>query len=94
MKNPIDNYWKLKFKNVKEALESNNFEVFIADNSKEASKIVLEKIIPNENIKSISWGGSMTFVGTGLYDALKNQNEFKILDTFDKSLSNDEKTQQ
>jgi hypothetical protein len=33
-------------------------------------------------------------VGTGLYDALKNQNEFKILDTFDKSLSNDEKTQQ
>ncbi|NWH06030.1 lactate utilization protein [Desulfobacter latus] len=93
MKNPIDNYWKLKFENVKEALESNNFEVFIADNSKEASKIVLEKIIPNENIKSISWGGSMTFVGTGLYDALKNKNEFKILDTFDKSLSNDEKTQ-
>lgn len=93
MKNPIDNYWKLKLENVKESLESNNFEVFIADNSEEASKIVLEKIILNENIKSMSWGGSMTFVGTGLYDALKNQKEFKILDTFDKSLSNDEKTQ-
>jgi len=35
----------------------------------------------------------MTFVGTGLYDALKNKKEFKILDTFDKYLSNDEKTQ-
>jgi len=93
MKNPIDNYWKLKLENVKEVLESNNFEVFIADNSEEASKIVLEKIILNENIKSISWGGSMTFVGTGLYDALKDQKKFKILDTFDKSLSNDEKTQ-
>ena len=93
MKNPIDNYWKFKLKNVKEALESNNFEVFISDNSEEASKIVLEKIILNENIKSMSWGGSMTFVGTGLYDALKDQKEFKILDTFDKSLSNDEKTQ-
>lgn len=93
MKNPIDNYWKLKLENVKEALESNNFEVFIADNSEEASKIVLEKIILNENIKSMSWGGSMTFVGTGLYDALKDQKKFKILDTFDKSLSNDEKTQ-
>jgi len=92
-KNPIDNYWKFKLKNVKEALESNNFEVFISDNSEEASKIVLEKIILNENIKSMSWGGSMTFVGTGLYDALKDQKEFKILDTFDKSLSNDEKTQ-
>ena len=93
MKNPIDNYWKLKLENVKEALESNNFEVFIADNSEEASKIVLEKILPNENIKSMSWGGSMTFVGTGLYDSLKDKKEFKILDTFDKSLSNDEKTQ-
>lgn len=93
MENPIDNYWKLKLENVKEALESNNFEVFIADNSEEASNIVLEKVIPNENIKSVSWGGSMTFVRTGLYDALKNKKEFKILDTFDKSLSNDEKTQ-
>lgn len=93
MKNPIDNYWKLKLENVKEALESNNFEVFIADNSEEASKIVLEKMLLNENIKSMSWGGSMTFVGTGLYDSLKDQKEFKILDTFDKSLSNDEKTQ-
>ena len=93
MKNPIDNYWKLKLENVKEALESNYFEVFIADNSEEASKIVLEKIILNKNIKSMSWGGSMTFVGTGLYDTLKNQKEFKVLDTYDKSLSNDEKTQ-
>jgi L-lactate utilization protein LutB len=73
MENPIDNYWKLKLENVKEALESNNFEVFIADNSEEACNIVLEKVIPNENIKSVSWGGSMTFVGTGLYDALKNK---------------------
>ena len=93
MKNPIDNFWKLKLENVKEALESNNFEVFIADNSVEASKIVLEKIIPTIDIKSISWGGSMTFVGTGLYDTLKDQKDFKVLDTYDKSLSKDEKTQ-
>lgn len=93
MKNPIDNYWKLKFKNVKEVLESNNFEVFIADNTVEASKIVLEDIIPALDIKSISWGGSMTFVGTGIYDKLKDQKSFKVLDTYDKSLSNDEKTQ-
>ena len=93
MKNPIDNFWKLKLENVKETLESNNFEVFIADNSVEASKIVLEKIIPTIDIKSISWGGSMTFVETGLYDVLKGKKDFKILDTYDKSLSDDEKTQ-
>ena len=93
MKNPIDNYWKLKLENVKEALEANNFEVFIADNIEEVSKIVLENIIPAIDIKSISWGGSMTFVGTGLYDNLKNQKDFKVLDIYDKSLSDDEKTQ-
>lgn len=93
MKNPIDNFWKLKLENVKEALESNNFEVYIADNSVEASKIVLEKIIPTIDIRSISWGGSMTFVGIGLYDAFKEKKNVKVLDTYDKSLSDDEKTQ-
>ncbi len=93
MENPIDHFWKLKLENVKESLESNNFEVFIADNSVDASKIVLENIIPAMDIKSISWGGSMTFVGTGLYDTLKEKKDFKVLDTYDKSLSNDEKTQ-
>ena len=53
MKDPIKNFWKLKIENVKEALESNNFEVFIADNSADASKIVLENIIPALDIKSI-----------------------------------------
>ena len=90
MKNPIDNFWKLKLETVKSALELNNFEVFIASTSEEASKIVLETILPAMDIKSASWGGSMTFVETGLYDHLKAQKGFKVLDTYDKSLSNDE----
>ncbi|WP_300457836.1 lactate utilization protein [Desulfobacula sp.] len=93
MKNPIDHYWKLKLDAVKEVLEANNFEVFIANNSTDASKLVLEKIIPAAHIKSISWGGSITFTNSGLYDTLKNQTAFNILDVFDKALSNDERTQ-
>ncbi len=93
MKNPIDNFWRLKLENVKDTLEKNNFEVFIADNTAQASKIVLENIIPSIDIKSISWGGSMTFVGSGLYDVLKDRKNFKVLDTYDKSLSDEDKTQ-
>jgi len=93
MKNPIDNFWKLKLETVKAALELNNFEVFIADTSKDASKLVLDQIIPALDLKSISWGGSMTFVGTGLYDKLKDQSGVKVLDTYDKSLSSDENFQ-
>lgn len=93
MQDPIDNFWKLKFAHVKEALEANNFEVFIAETAEEASNIVLKTILPAMDIKSVSWGGSMTFVSTGLYDHLKESKGFKVLNTYDKSLSDDERMQ-
>lgn len=93
MKQPIDHYWKLKLETVKEALESNNFDVFIAENAKDAATLVLETIIPSMDINSISWGGSVTFEDTGLYDSIRDRKNFTILDTYDKSLSVSEKTE-
>jgi L-lactate utilization protein LutB len=90
MENPIVNYWKNRLAELKDALTENNFEVFVAENTDEAKSIVLEKIIPEIAPKSVSWGGSLTFVATGLYDVLKNNNDFKILDTYDKTLSPEE----
>ena len=87
MENPIENYWKTRLTELKETLTENNFEVFVADNTDEAKSIVLEKIISEIAPKSISWGGSLTFVATGLYDILKKNNDFRILDTYDKVLS-------
>ena len=87
MENPIENFWKARLAELKETLTENNFEVFIAENTDEAKSIVLEKIIPEIAPKSVSWGGSLTFVATGLYDILKKNNDFKILDTYDKTLS-------
>ena len=90
MDKPIENYWKIRLANLKEALESNNFEVFVADGIKEAKDIVLEKIIPKTEAKSVSWGGSSTFIATGLYHALKESSDMKVLDTYDKNLSPEE----
>lgn len=90
MDNPIENYWRIRLGNLKEALENNNFEVFVADNTGEAKKIVLEQIIPKTNAKSVSWGGSITFVSTGLYDALKGAGDMEVLDTYEKKLSSEE----
>jgi len=90
MENPIENYWKTRLTELKETLTENNFEVFLAENTDEAKSIVLEKIIPEITPKSVSWGGSLTFVATGLYDVLKNNNDLNILDTYDKNLSPDE----
>jgi L-lactate utilization protein LutB len=93
MEKPVDHFWKLKLEKVKIRLEANNFEVFIAGNVKEASTIILEDIIPGMDVKSMSWGGSMTFVKTGLYDQLKERKDFIVLDTYGNGLSNDEKIQ-
>ena len=90
MENPIENYWKNRLAELKDALTENNFEVFVAENTDEAKSIVLEKIIPEIAPKSVSWGGSLTFVATGLYDFLKNSNDFNVLDTYDKTLSPEE----
>jgi L-lactate utilization protein LutB len=90
MQKPIDNYWKLRLADLKAALESNNFEVYLADDRQAACNIVLEDIIPKLKAKSISWGGSMTFLAAnGLYDHLKDNKEFEVLDTFDKSGSSE-----
>ena len=90
MEKPILSYWQLRLENLKEVLKSNNFEVFIAQNAREAGRMVMDKILPKLAPKSISWGGSMTFVATELYDMLKDYPNAEILDTFDKSLSPEE----
>jgi L-lactate utilization protein LutB len=91
MDKPIENYWEIRLSSLKEALDANNFETFLANNSNEAKKIVLEKILPATEAKSVSWGGSMTFIATGLYNALKNNSDLNVLDTFDKNILAEEK---
>ncbi len=86
----IRQFWDIRLASVKEALEKNNFEVFIAQDPLEASNLVLERIIPRTGAKVLSWGGSMTFVATGLYDALKNRGDLDIIDTFTKDIPPEE----
>jgi len=87
MENPIGNYWKLRLTDLKEALEGNNFEVFMADNAVDAGHLVLEKILPRTGAKNVSWGGSMTFIATGLFDSIKDNPGLEVLNTFNKNLS-------
>ena len=81
MEKPIEKFWSLRLADLKDALEANNFEVHIAENSDTAKKIVME-ILPRIGAKSISWGGSETYVQTGLYQELKDYPGVEILDTY------------
>ena len=90
MSDAIGKYWLMRISGLKVALEANNFEVFLANNAEEAKKLVMEEIVPATGAKSISWGGSMTFIDTGLYDALKNCDSMEVIDTYDKSISKED----
>jgi L-lactate utilization protein LutB len=93
MENPIEHYWLKRLEDLKESLELNHFEVFIANNRAKAKKVVLEEILPKTGAKTVSWGGSMTFVDTGLYQDLKDNPKLEVLDTFNKDLSREEVTE-
>ena len=90
MPEPIDMYWKIRLEDTKEQLEANNFEVSIATDLNEAKRIVLEKMIPEIKPQSLAWGGSMTVVNSGLYDALKSAKDMDVIDSLDKSVPMDE----
>ncbi len=90
MDQPIENYSKLRLTDLKTALESNNFDVYLAENKQAACETVLKDIIPKLNARTISWGGSMTFIDTGLYAQLKENPDLEVLDTFDKKITAEE----
>jgi L-lactate utilization protein LutB len=89
MEKPIENFWSLRLADLKDVLESNNFEVHIAENVDAAKKIVRE-IVPRTGAKSISWGGSVTYVQTGLYQELKDYPGIEVLDTYEKGVPPEE----
>jgi L-lactate utilization protein LutC len=92
MDKPIENYWKLRLADLKTALESNNFDVYLADDCQAACRTVLEDIMPKIKARSVSWGGSVTFqVATGLYERLKDSPDLEVLDTYDKNISDEQK---
>lgn len=93
MKNPSQHYWQKRLADLKTALEDNNFEVFLCESAAMAKTMVLEEILPKLAIKSVSFGGSMTLVASGLYDYFKENSAYAVIDTFDRSLSREASTE-
>ncbi len=91
MEKPVENYWTLHLETLKETLEENNFEVFIVADAAAAKALVLERILPAVAPQTVSWGGSMTFIGSGLYQALREAPGITAIDTADATVDAEEK---
>jgi len=90
MEKPIENYWNIRLNDVKEALEANNFKVSLARNGDHAREILLNEILPETGAKSVSFGGSVTVIKSGAYDALKAMPNLEVLDTYERSIPREE----
>jgi len=90
MADSINQYWALKLKTCKKALEANNFQVFLADDAAHARDIVLEELLPAISPRSVSWGDSLTLYSTGVLDALKAASDIHVIETFDKTVPREE----
>ena len=86
MDHPVSHYWDLRLKQLQERFEKNRFEAHVASDTREAVQLIMEQIIPASAPGTISWGGSMTFSQSGLYQRLKQSSAYALLDTFDKSI--------
>ncbi|MGD2185658.1 MAG: lactate utilization protein [Desulfobacterales bacterium] len=86
----MQTYWDLRLQSCKDALEKNNFEAFIAQNPSEAGQIVIEQILPAINVKSVSYGDSLTLFETGVLEYFRKNSETTLIDTFDKKASREE----
>jgi L-lactate utilization protein LutB len=90
MKNPIEIYWKQRLKKCKNALENNNFDAYLAEDSLEANQIIINEIIPKIDVKSASWGDSMTLHATGVLDTLRKIPDINVIETFAQGVPREE----
>ncbi|HDR14141.1 MAG TPA: lactate utilization protein [Desulfobacteraceae bacterium] len=87
MKKSIKYYWGKRLADLKEAFEANNFQAFVVSSLEEAKELVLKELLSASEGKKVSWGGSMTFVATGLYHELRARDDLEILDTFRRDMT-------
>ena len=89
----MEKYWELRLKNCKNALEKNNFGAFIAETPSDAKKIVIDLILPEIDIESVSWGDSLTLYATGILQYFREKSEIKLIETFGEKISRDKSMQ-
>jgi L-lactate utilization protein LutB len=90
MDQAIENFWKIRLQQLKNALEANNFTVFLADNTDDARRIFVDTILPDTGAASVSWGGSVTAAHAGVCEALKQRENLQVIDAFEKGISLEE----
>ncbi len=90
MTEPIETYFRMRLEKCGQALVANNFETFIADNSVHAAEIFRGQIFPGLQVKSASWGDSLSLASTAILDFLRSRPEIDFIETFEPGIDRSE----
>ncbi len=87
----LDSFWEKKLYIIKQVLEKNNFEVFISPSLAQVKEIFINQVLKRlDNIKEVSFGGSLTVIDSGIYGFFKDTGEYSVIDTYDRTIPKDE----
>jgi len=90
-KDMLDNFFEKKLNLLKQALEKNNFEVFIAPKLSDVKQLFIKEILNKlEDIKKVSFGGSLTVVDSGIYSFFRESKDYEVIDTYDRTIPREE----
>ena len=81
MNNYIQRYWQQRLEKCMECLDENNFKTYLANDCKDAKRIVMQDILPEIPVKTVSWGDSLTFFATEILDEMRLNPEISVLET-------------
>lgn len=82
----LTDHFAARLEQTAKALRKNNFAAHVAATAEDAKKLILETLIPELKPASVAFGGSMTIVDSGIYEAVKAIPNIKIFDTYNYSL--------
>jgi hypothetical protein len=90
METPLQAFRAGRLRQVRKALENNGFEVHLQGSAAAARDFVIGELVPRlmeeDKVTTASFGGSMSLVDSGLYEAIKAHPELRVLDTYDTAI--------
>ena len=83
-------FWQKRLEQCAESLSANNFSVHIVESISHAKDLFRKRIFEDLQIKSASWGDSLSLKATGILDFLKSIDGLDFIDTFEPGISRQE----
>lgn len=83
-------FWQKRLERCSDALTANNFSVYIAESITHAADIFRGQILEELQIKSASWGDSLSLRATGILEFLKLSTDLDFIDTFEPGIERED----